>query len=217
MNNAPAFEDIVIEIHESTDHETIFDCLVSHNLIGYFNCQLLHVFQECVPSLKKSIEEYEAKHKEIFESMNFDSLAQIFNEDPMLAPKLLSRLPQFTIHFTDSKAMAGNCNTVFQLKKKFQQQLIKYWPDYMQVAKFDKKDLVIAVLPIYAEVVVTDLSKERIMKEFKSQGIMIDLSEMWKYVNRPVSDSSSADRSSDITVCILYVYYNYNILALMYT
>ena len=152
----------------------ILNFLVRNNFIGYLNYKLLKEFQKMVGNkeLKEHIDKYETKHDEFLLSVNFNTIIEVFNLYPTLAPASHIGLPEFEIHLE----APWNDKRIFEWTEFFEMR--SSWPPYLFVTGVLRMCIVLtyAVLPIFISSVVRDLTNPEILRELEDNGVKVQLS-----------------------------------------
>ena len=171
--------------------------LVRKNFIGYLNYLLLKKMQEMIEndSLKQQIEIYEREHDDFFYSVNFNTIIEVFNECPKLAPVSHIGLPEFKIYLETP----WNDKNIYEWTEFFEFRF--EWPPSLFITEVSKNCILItyAVLPRFVLSVVGDLTNPDVLREFEENGVKVELSKELIEMNSKISKNSRKELEKYIT------------------
>ena len=163
----------VDHLEKLTTSSSILNYLVSRGFVGYLNYQLLKEVQTMIgnEALEKHIQFYETKHDDFLLCVSFNTIIEIFEEHPSLAPNSHVGLPKFQIHLQDE----WNGKRVYEWVKFFEMRFS--WPQNLIVTKISRMCVVLtyAVLPLFVSSIVTDLIDPEVLKELENTGARVEI------------------------------------------
>ena len=172
--NTPEVQAIVDELQSIPTPQIVLNFLISRNIIGYLNYQLIKAFQKAVKNddVKAKIMEYEEKHDAFLDHFSFNAIIEAFKSNPDLAPVSTIGLPKFTVELKDP----WDGKRVYQWKEVLDRMFT--WSPHLIVVSLEKKCIVLtyAVLPFFISSVVQDLENPSIMKQLEIEGVSVELS-----------------------------------------
>ena len=181
----PLIEQQLREMDEISTAPNVLNCLVRKNFIGY---RLLKEFQKMVGSkeLKEQIDKYETKHDEFLLSISFNTIIEVFEQRPKLAPVSHIGLPEFEIHLE----APWNDKCVYEWTEFFEMR--SSWPSYFFVTGISRMCIVLnyAVLPIFVSSVVKELTNPEVLRELEDNGVKVQLSKELLETNDRISKSA---------------------------
>ena len=172
--NTPEVQAIVDELQSIPTPQIVLNFLISRNIIGYLNYQLIKAFQKAVKNdeVKAKIEKYEEKHDAFLYHFSFNAIIEAFKTYPDLAPVSTIGLPKFTVQLKDP----WEGKRVYQWKEVLDRMFT--WSPHLIVVSLKKKCIVLtyAVLPFIISSVVQDLENPSIIKQLEIEGVSVELS-----------------------------------------
>ena len=172
--NTPEIQAILDELQSIPTPQIVLNFLISRNIIGYLNYQLIKAFQKAVKNdeVKAKIEEYEDKHDAFLYHFSFNAIIEAFKSNPDLAPVSTIGLPKFTVQLKDP----WEGKRVYQWKEVLDRMFT--WSPHLIVVSLEKKCIVLsyAVLPFFISSVVEDLENPSIIKQLEIEGVSVKLS-----------------------------------------
>ena len=172
--NTPEVQAIVDELQSKPTPQIVLNFLISRNIIGYLNYQLIKAFQKAVKNdeVKAKIMEYEDKHDAFLYHFSFNAIIEAFKSNPDLAPVSTIGLPKFTVQLQDP----WEGKRVYQWKEVLDRMFT--WSPHLIVVSLNKKCIVLiyAVLPFIISSVVQDLESPSIIKQLEIEGVSVELS-----------------------------------------
>ena len=172
--NTPEVQAIVDELQSIPTPQIILNFLISRNIIGYLNYQLIKAFQKAVKNdeVKAKIEKYEEKHDAFLYHFSFNAIIEAFKSNPDLAPVSTIGLPKFTVQLKDP----WEGKRVYQWKEVLDRMFT--WSPHLIVVSLKKKCIVFtyAVLPFIISSIVQDLENPCIIKQLEIEGVSVELS-----------------------------------------
>ena len=99
----PDIQKILDELQSIPTPQIVLNFLITRNIIGYLNYQLIKAFQKAVKNdeVKAKIMEYEDKHDTFLYHFSFNAIIEAFKSNPDLAPVSTIGLPKFTVELKD--------------------------------------------------------------------------------------------------------------------
>ena len=190
----PLIDQQLKEMDEISTGPKVLNCLVRKNFIGYLNYRLLKEFQKMVDSreLKECIDRYETYHDAFLLSISFNTLIEVFNQCPTLAPVSHIGLPEFEIHLE----APWNGKDVYKWKEFF--ELRPSWPPYLFVTGVSRMCIILtyAVLPIFVSSVVRDLTNPEVLRKLEENGAKVQLSKELLEINDRISKPATNKQDS---------------------
>ena len=191
----PQIQQHLTELDKMPTSLGILNYLVRNNFIGYLNYNLLKEFKGLVTEStdwSQNIDLYERKHDEFIHSVSFNTLIEVFQQYPNLAPVSHIGLPEFEIHLQEP----WNNKRVYQWTEFF--EMYSNWSPCLLVTSVSKKCFVItyAVFPIFVSSVVRDLTNPEVLREFKENGVEIKLSKQLLEMNSMISKGVTNEEDS---------------------
>ena len=172
--NTPEIQAILDELQSIPTPQIVLNFLISRNIIGYLNYQLIKAFQKAVKNdeVKAKIEKYENKHDAFLYHFSFNAIIEAFKSNPDLAPVSTIGLPKFTVQLKDP----WEGKRVYQWKEVLDRMFT--WSPHLIVVSLEKKCIVLsyAVLPFFISSVVEDLENPSIIKQLEIEGVSVKLS-----------------------------------------
>ena len=172
--NTPEVQAIIDELQSIPTPQIVLNFLISRNIIGYLNYQLIKAFQKAVKNdeVKVKIMEYEDKHDAFLYHFSFNAIIEAFKSNPDLAPVSTIGLPKFTVQLKDP----WEGKRVYQWKEVLDRMFT--WSPHLIVVSLERKCIVLtyAVLPFFISSVVQDLETPSIIKQLELEGVIVKLS-----------------------------------------
>ena len=172
--NTPEIQAILDELQSIPTPQIVLNFLISRNIIGYLNYQLIKAFQKAVKNdeVKAKIEEYEDKHDAFLYHFSFNAIIEAFKSNPDLAPVSTIGLPKFTVQLKDP----WEGKRVYQWKEVLDRMFT--WSPHLIVVNLKKKCIILtyAVLPFFVSSVVEDLENPSVIKQLEIEGVSVELS-----------------------------------------
>ena len=173
--NTPEVQAIVDELQSIPTPQIVLNFLISRNIIGYLNYQLIKAFQKAVKNdeVEAKIMEYEEKHDAFLYHFSFNAIIEAFKSNPDLAPVSTIGLPKFTVELQDP----WEGKRVYQWKEVVLDRMFT-WSPHLIVVSLKKKCIVLtyAVLPFFISSVVQDLENPSVIKQLELEGVSVELS-----------------------------------------
>ena len=171
--NTPDVQAIIDELQSKPSPQIVLNFLISRNIIGYLNYQLIKAFQKAVKNdeVKAKIEKYEEKHDTFLYHFSFNAIIEAFKTYPDLAPVSTIGLPNFTVQLKEP----WEGKRVYQWKEVLDRMFT--WSPHLIVVSLERKFvLTYAVLPFFISSVVQDLETPSIIKQLELEGVSVKLS-----------------------------------------
>ena len=170
----PDIQKILDELQSIPTPPIVLNFLITRNIIGYLNYQLIKAFQKAVKNdeVKAKIMEYEDKHDAFLYHFSFNAIIEAFKSNPDLAPVSTIGLPKFTVELKDP----WEGKRVYQWKEVLDRMFT--WSPHLIVVSLKKKCIVLtyAVLPFFISSVVQDLENPSVVKQLEIEGVGVELS-----------------------------------------
>ena len=169
-HNSALIEDHLMKLESIPTAEGLLNYLIRNHFIGYWNYELIRIFQEETESEKLNdvIEEYDKCH---FDSLNvnFNDIIQVFRERPDLIPKYPIGFPEIRIHLKSE----WEKKTVYEWNEFLQKRFT--WPRNLIISGISRKCIFItyAVLPFSVTSIMRDLKNPHILEELDSKGVRL--------------------------------------------
>ena len=181
----PQYQQLLKELNALPTSLDVFACLIGQNFVCYLNYKVLKEIQKMVENeqLKTDIELYEKKHDAFLQSFSFNTIIEMINKHPKLAPVSHIGLPEFEIHLEEP----WNDRYIYEWTEFF--ELRSSWSPYLLVTGISRMCIVItyAVLPFFISSVVRDLTNPEILRDLEENGVTVQLSKELLEINNMIS------------------------------